>query len=194
MQEQHLQSLKSSRNQFDPARCSVKYVSLSTVQLFHHSLLLYRVASEILDDCLRDASKELEDINNEIVNQVYSREFAIVPSPDSPKHLSPSSQGIAMPSTSGQTMQSYSPRSKHPVGRSQEQRLPATHQNVVKLPSRENSQDDAVPRSAQSPSPDPVSGNYSYEDDFAESSPRGKTTDDVSNRSDYSQDSWKTDE
>ena len=35
----------------------------------------FRVSHEILEECLLDIAKELEDINSEIVNHVYRAEF-----------------------------------------------------------------------------------------------------------------------
>ena len=43
----------------------------------------FRVSDEILEECLLDIAKELEDINSEIVNHVYRAEFNEAKSPSS---------------------------------------------------------------------------------------------------------------
>lgn len=67
-----------------------------------------RVADDIVDHCMRDVAKELEDINSDIVNHVYTAEFAKVPAGtglDASHHDNCPSQGqghlaMALPSSS----------------------------------------------------------------------------------------------
>jgi len=40
--------------------------------------LFDRIADDILESCVNDVIKELEEINSDIVDHVYSSEFAVV--------------------------------------------------------------------------------------------------------------------
>ena len=42
-------------------------------------VLWHRVADEILAECVYDVGKELEEINNDIINHVYQSEFVQLP-------------------------------------------------------------------------------------------------------------------